>query len=139
MRSASRKATEEAVTLFQAVGRASLVYDIQDSHSGNMAVKIKEADGREVMAVTAAGSQKGDLEPDQVCFFPFSETDYRAYGASTESIIHARVLSLEGVQASLHAHTKDLMIATLDDDEPKPNTPRALVPGLPPISGPRFC
>jgi len=127
MRSASRKATEEAVTLFQAVGRASLVYDIQDSHSGNMAVKIKEADGREVMAVTARGSQKGDLEPDQVCFFPFSETDYRAYGASTESITHARVLSLEGVQASLHAHTKDLMIATLDD-EPKPNTPRALVP-----------
>jgi len=75
----NRKATEEAVTLFQAVGRASLVYDIQDSHSGNMAVKIKEADGRGVMAVTATGSQKGDLEPDQVCFFPFSETDYRAF------------------------------------------------------------
>ncbi|HEX9903319.1 MAG TPA: class II aldolase/adducin family protein [Acidobacteriota bacterium] len=127
MRSGSRKATEEAVTLFQAVGRASLIYDIQDSHSGNMAVKIKEADGREVMAVTATGSQKGDLEPDQVCFFPFSETDYRACGASTESIIHARVLGLEGVQASLHAHTKDLMIATLDD-EPKPNEPRAFGP-----------
>jgi ribulose-5-phosphate 4-epimerase/fuculose-1-phosphate aldolase len=127
MRSGSRKATEEVVTLFQAVGRASLVYDIQDSHSGNMAVKIKGADGREVMAVTATGSQKGDLEPDQVCFFPFSVTDYRAQRASTESIIHARVLSLEGVQASLHAHTKDLMIATLDD-EPKPNAPRAFVP-----------
>jgi ribulose-5-phosphate 4-epimerase/fuculose-1-phosphate aldolase len=127
MRSASRRAKEEAVALFQAVGRASLAYDIQNSHSGNMAVKIKEVDGREIMAVTATGSQKADLEPDQICFFSFSETEYSAHGASTESIIHARVLRLAGVNASLHAHTKDLMIATLDD-ETKPNRPGAFVP-----------
>jgi ribulose-5-phosphate 4-epimerase/fuculose-1-phosphate aldolase len=120
-------ATGEVVKLFQAIGRASLMCDIQNSHSGNMALKIRGAGGREVMAVTATGSQKGDLEPDEICFLPLPVTDLRSSRASTESNIHARVLSLAGVNASLHAHTKDLLVATLDN-EPKPNAPRPFVP-----------
>ncbi len=120
-------ATGEVVKLFQSIGRASLLCDIQNSHSGNMALKIRGAGGREVMAVTASGSQKGDLEPGQICFLPLPATDLRSSRASRESNIHARILSLAGVSASLHAHTKDLLVATLDD-EPKPNLPRPFVP-----------
>jgi L-fuculose-phosphate aldolase len=121
------KASDEILRLFRGIGRASLLYDIQDSHSGNMAVKVKDETGREEIVITATGSQKGDLEPDQICFLSPTETDYGYYKASSETDIHARILALPGVGASMHAHTKDLAIATLDDD-PKPARPADFVP-----------
>ena len=38
----SWRASDELLKLFQSVGRASLLADIQDSHSGNMAVRIRD-------------------------------------------------------------------------------------------------
>lgn len=121
------KASEELLRLFQSVGRASLLYDIQDSHSGNMAVRFTSGSGEEMMAITATGSQKGDLEKDQICFLSLYNTDFGYYKASSETDIHARILALEGVGASIHAHTKDLTIVTLDDED-KPNEPRPFFP-----------
>lgn len=121
------KASEKLIALFQAVGRASLLYDIQDSHSGNMTLLWKDEKGRETIVITATGSQKGDLEPDQICFLSPSETDFGYYKASSETDIHARILALEGVNASIHCHTKDLIISTLDDEE-KPNKPVPFIP-----------
>ena len=120
-------ATADILRLFQSVGRASLLADIQDSHSGNMAVKIKDAAGADVIVITAAGSQKGDLDPEQICFLSATETDYGYYKASSETDIHQRILNLPGVGASMHAHTKSLAIATLDD-LPKPAQPPDFVP-----------
>jgi ribulose-5-phosphate 4-epimerase/fuculose-1-phosphate aldolase len=117
------KASEELLRLFQAVGRASLLYDIQDSHSGNMAVRwTGEGCGDDEIVITATGSQKGDLEPNQICFLSATETDSGYYKASSETDIHARVLALPGVRASMHAHVKELIMATLDD-APKPGRP----------------
>jgi L-fuculose-phosphate aldolase len=116
------KASEELLRLFQAVGRASLLYDIQDSHSGNMAVRWTGERGEEQIVITATGSQKGDLEPSQICFLSATETDYGYYKASSETDIHARILALPGVRASMHAHVKELIMATLDD-APKPGRP----------------
>jgi ribulose-5-phosphate 4-epimerase/fuculose-1-phosphate aldolase len=121
------KATEDILRLFQSVGRASLLYDVQDSHSGNMAIRHRDEAGNEWIVITATGSQKGDLDPSQICFLSPSETDFGYYKASSETDIHARILSLPGVAASMHAHTKDLTIVTLDN-EPKPNTPAPFVP-----------
>jgi L-fuculose-phosphate aldolase len=112
---------------FQALGRASLVYDIQDSHSGNMAVRRTNERGEDEIVITATGSQKGDLEPSQICFLSATETDYGYYKASSETDIHARILGLPGVRASMHAHLKDLILATLDD-APKPAHPPDFVP-----------
>ncbi|MFX0102956.1 MAG: hypothetical protein ACFFCS_25540, partial [Candidatus Hodarchaeota archaeon] len=36
------KASDELVRLFQTVGRASLLYDIQDSHCGNMVMRWRD-------------------------------------------------------------------------------------------------
>ncbi|MGD1009269.1 MAG: class II aldolase/adducin family protein [Candidatus Aminicenantales bacterium] len=116
------KASEELLRLFQAVGRASLLYDIQDSHSGNMAVRWAGEAGGDEIVITATGSQKGDLEPSQICFLSATETDSGYYKASSETDIHARVLALPGVRASMHAHVKELIMATLDD-APKPGHP----------------
>lgn len=121
------KATDELIRLFQTVGRASLLYDIQDSHSGNMVVRWKDEKGEERMAITATGSQKGDLEPEHICFPSLTEKDFGYYKASSESEIHAKILGLDGVNASMHCHTKDLIIDTLDDEK-KPNKPHAFYP-----------
>ncbi len=121
------KATDEIMRLFQSVGRASLLYDVQDSHSGNMAMRHTDEAGNDWIVITATGSQKGDLDPSQICFLSPTETDFGYYKASSETDIHARILSIPGVRASMHAHTKELMIVTLDS-EPKPKTPAPFVP-----------
>jgi len=119
MSGAQWTAGDELLRMFQSVGRASLAVDIQDSHSGNMAVLWKDGRGLERIVITATGSQKGELERNHLCFLSTSETDYGYYKASSETDIHARILALPGVRASMHAHVKDLVIATLDDG-PKP-------------------
>ncbi len=121
------KASEELVRLFQNVGRASLLYDIQDSHCGNMVMRWKDEQGVEHMAITATGSQKGDLESDHICFPSLTETDFGYYKASSESDIHAKILAIEDVDASMHCHTKDLIIETLDDNK-KPSQPEPFYP-----------
>jgi len=121
------KPSDDLLRLFQSVGRASLLTDIQDSHSGNMAVRWRNEGGEEKIVITATGSQKGDLERDQICFLSPTGTDFGYYKASSETDIHARILSLEGVGASIHAHTKDLMVMTLDDQD-KPNRPAPFIP-----------
>jgi ribulose-5-phosphate 4-epimerase/fuculose-1-phosphate aldolase len=121
------KASEDVLRLFQTVGRASLLYDIQDSHSGNMAIRHKDEMGNEWIVITAAGSQKGDLDQNQICFLSPTETDFGYYKASSETDIHAGILGLPGVRASIHAHTKHLMIVTLDDEK-KPNQPAPFIP-----------
>jgi ribulose-5-phosphate 4-epimerase/fuculose-1-phosphate aldolase len=121
------KANEELIHLFQTVGRASLLYDIQDSHCGNMVMRWTDERGEERMAITATGSQKGDLEPEHICFPSLKEKDFGYYKASSESDIHAKILALEGVNASMHCHTKDLIIETLDDEK-KPSQPDPFYP-----------
>jgi len=121
------QATGDLFREFQAIGRASLLYDVQDSHSGNMAVLRTNERGEDEIVITATGSQKGDLEPSQICFLSATETDYGYYKASSETDIHARILKLPGVRASMHAHLKDLILATLDD-APKPEKPPDFVP-----------
>jgi L-fuculose-phosphate aldolase len=121
------KSSEDVVRLFQTVGRASLLYDIQNSHSGNMAIRYRDEAGNEWIVVTATGSQKGDLDSSQICFLSPTETDFGYYKASSETDIHARILSLQGVAASMHAHTKDLTIVTLDEAA-KPSQPAPFIP-----------
>jgi ribulose-5-phosphate 4-epimerase/fuculose-1-phosphate aldolase len=92
-----------------------------------MAIRYRDEAGNEWLIITSTGSQKGDLEPDNICFLSPTGTDFGYYKASSETDIHARILALEGAAASIHAHTKDLTIVTLDDDD-KPNRPAPFVP-----------
>ena len=119
--------SEEIFRLFHAIGRASLLYDIQDSHSGNMAIRWRSPQGEEMVVITATGSQKGDLEPNHLCYLSPAETDFGYYKASSETDIHVKILSLPGAQASMHAHVKELVMATLDD-QPTPKRPGPFVP-----------
>jgi len=122
------KTNEVLYRRFRAVGRALLAGDIQDSHSRNIAMRwCDPATGRSQLVITSTGSQKGDLEPSNICLLSPDATDYGYYKASSETDIHARILALEGVDACVHAHVKHLSYVTFDD-EPKPNRPAAFVP-----------
>ena len=121
------KASEPLIRQFQAIGQALLLSDMEDSHSGNIARRWIDDTGHERIVITATGSQKGDLDPSDICFLSTKDTDYGYYKASSETDIHARILNIEGVDASLHAHTKDLTIVTFDDEE-KPNKPAPFIP-----------
>jgi ribulose-5-phosphate 4-epimerase/fuculose-1-phosphate aldolase len=127
MKSRHWAADPKLIRLFQNVGRASLLVDIQDSHCGNMVMRWRDECGEERMAITATGSQKGDLDPDHICFPSLEEKDFGYYKSSSESDIHAKILAIEGVDASMHCHTKDLIITTLDDDK-KPSQPAPFIP-----------
>ncbi len=127
MAHASWRTSDEIIGMFQRVGRALLLYDAEDSHSGNISQRFTDDAGRERIAITATGSQKGDLEPNHICILSATETDTGYYKASSETDVHANILALEGVSASIHAHTKDLTIVTLDDEE-KPSQPPPFVP-----------
>ncbi|RKY80729.1 hypothetical protein DRQ12_00345 [candidate division KSB1 bacterium] len=118
---------QEILQKFIAVGKAALMYDIEDSHSGNLAQKFVDENGRTLMAITATGAQKGALEPDDICFPGIDETTFGHYKASSETDIHAAILSYPGVFASMHAHTKYATIVTMDDED-KPNQPKPLIP-----------
>lgn len=119
--------SKEVYRLFRAIGQASLLYDIQDSHSGNMAMRYRNEAGEDMVVITATGSQKGDLEPNHLCYLSPAETDFGYYKASSETDIHVRILSIPGAQASMHAHVKELIMATLDD-QPGPKTLLPFVP-----------
>ena len=121
------KANEPLIKQFQAIGRALLLSDMEDSHSGNIARRWVDDTGHERIVITSTGSQKGDLEPSNICFLSAKDTDYGYYKASSETDIHARILNIDGVDASLHAHTKELTIVTFDDEK-KPNKPIPFIP-----------
>lgn len=107
---------------FQAVGRAALTVDLQNSHSGNMAQRWRDDSGLERIAITASGSQKGELTRDKVCSPALAETNFGYFKASSETDIHARILLVTGAQASMHCHTKTATVITMDDAPlPKPN------------------
>jgi len=113
----------------KAIGRAALTADIENSHSGNIAIKTQDESGRECLAITATGSQKGELTPDKICYPTLKSTNYGHYKASSETDIHARILQIPCVNASMHAHTKQATVVTLDDEAmPKTNPRKPLKP-----------
>jgi len=120
---------DQIFTKISAVGRAALTIGIENSHSGNIAFKCQDASGAPALAITATGAQKGELTPDKICYPALDRTNYGYFKASTETDIHARILQIPGVAASMHGHTKMAMIVSMDDTpHPKPTPRPALVP-----------
>ena len=116
---------EEIFRKIRAVGRAALTADLENSHSGNISMRVRDAAGRDCLAITATGSQKGELTPDKICYPALTETNYGHYKASSETDIHAMILQLPGAKATVHGHTKWANVVTLDDEEMPKTNPRA--------------
>jgi len=108
----------------RAVGRALLTADLENSHSGNISVRVRDEAGRDYLAITATGSQKGELTPDKICYPALTSTNYGHFKASSETDIHALILQLPGANATIHGHTKWATVVTLDDDGMTKQNPR---------------
>jgi len=120
---------EQIFKKISAVGRAALTIGIENSHSGNIAFKCRDDSGAPALAITATGAQKGELKPDKICYPALDRTNYGYFKASTETDIHARILHIPGVNASMHGHTKLAMVVSMDDaPHPKANPRPPLVP-----------
>lgn len=102
---------EDIIRVFQAIGRASLESQLQNSHSGNMARAFLNEAGQPSLAITKSGAQKGDLSPEDIIFID-PKKPYRGQ-ASSELVVHRAILQLPGVRASFHAHAKQLTLAVL--------------------------
>ncbi|MFQ6071029.1 MAG: class II aldolase/adducin family protein [Candidatus Aminicenantales bacterium] len=113
----SRKVNENLIREFQTVGQVLLQNDLEDSHSGNIALRFRNGKGEEQIVITASGSQKGDLKAEDICLISAREPSSGHFRASFETDIHARILSVEGVEASIHSHPKELTILTLEEEK----------------------
>ena len=120
---------DQIFKLIRAVGRALLTRGIENSHSGNIALKCKDESGNDVMAITATGSQKGELTPDKICFPALDKINYGHFKSSAETDIHAMIMRIPGVNGSMHGHTKTATVVTLDDAPiPKRNPRTPMIP-----------
>jgi ribulose-5-phosphate 4-epimerase/fuculose-1-phosphate aldolase len=115
--------------IIQAIGRAALTFGVENSHSGNIAVKCKDENGDDVIAITATGSQKGELSRDRICFPALDKINFGHFKSSTETDIHALIMKIPGVNASIHGHTRSATVVTLDDSPMPKTNPR--VPMIP--------
>lgn len=123
---------EQIFSIIRAVGRAALTVDIENTHSGNIAMRFADEKGQECLAITATGSPKGDLTPDKVCYPALTETNFGYFKSSSETDIHALILQLPGVNASMHGHTKTATVVTMDDaPHPRPNPRAPFIPADP--------
>ena len=111
--------------LIRAVGQAALTRGIENSHSGNISIKCRDERGNDCIAITATGSQKGELTPDKICFPSLDKINYGHFKSSSETDIHAIILRMQGVNASIHGHTKTATVITLDDAPMPKQNPRA--------------
>ncbi len=93
-------------------GRAIMLTRGNNTHSGNLA--LRDPIDRDVFHVTASGSQVGALIASDIVPVRFSRVSWGDGRASTESTIHRRILSIPGVEASVHAHYLSAISVSFD-------------------------
>lgn len=96
-------------------GRAIMLAGGNNTHSGNLSVR--DSEDRDVFYITASGSQQGALIPSDIVPVHFSGVSWGDGRASTESTIHRKILSIPGVEASIHAHYLSAISVSFDSKE----------------------
>ncbi len=111
----TRETTGEAQRVYPRMrdtGRAIMLTRGNNTHSGNLA--LRDPVDRDVFHITASGAQTGALVPSDVVPVRFSHVSWGDGRASTESTIHRRILSIPGVEASIHAHYLSAISVSFD-------------------------
>lgn len=97
---------------FERVGRALYIAGLQNTHSGNMSIRI----GRR-MIITTRGSMLGFLRPEDLVEVPIEGASRMLAIASTESHLHAAIYRETDALAVIHAHPVIATALTLLYDE----------------------
>lgn len=106
---------QRAFPLMRDTGRAIMLTRGNNTHSGNLA--LRDPHDRDTFYITASGSQVGALVPSDIVPVRFSRVSWGDGRASTESTIHRRILSIPGVEASIHAHYLSATAVSFDAKE----------------------
>jgi ribulose-5-phosphate 4-epimerase/fuculose-1-phosphate aldolase len=108
-------AAQQVFPRMRDTGRAIMLTRGNNTHSGNLA--LRDPVDRDVFYITASGSQIGALVPSDVVPVRFSRASWGDGRASTESTIHRKILSIPGVEASIHAHYLSAISVSFDAKE----------------------
>ena len=83
-------------------GAAIACVNGNNTHSGNLS--MRDPENADLFYITSGGSQCGALEPTDIVPVSFSGVSWGDARGSSESTIHRRLLSQQGVQSVVHAH-----------------------------------
>ena len=107
-----RKIENRVIEMFQKVGWAAYVAGLENSHSGNMSIRV----GNRVL-ITRRGSMLGFLKGEDIVDIGLYEDDSGISLASSESGVHRAIYRETDTLAILHAHTVSAAILSLVYDE----------------------
>ena len=97
---------------FEKIGRALYIAGLQNTHSGNISIRVGNR-----MIITRRGSMLGFLQPDDLVEVPIDEPDSMFSIASTEAHVHAAIYRETDALAIVHAHLVAATALTLLYDE----------------------
>lgn len=102
-------------TRLYSAGAAIGMINGNNTHSGNLS--MRDPDDPDRFYITASGSMCGALIPQDIVPLSFTDVRWGDGRASTESTIHRKVLSLQGVNAVIHAHFFNTTVVSFDTRE----------------------
>lgn len=97
------------------VGAAIGIVNGNNTHSGNISIRDPEDD--DLFYISSSGSQTGALIPTDITPLRFSHVSWGDGRASTESVIHRKILKLPGIKAVLHCHFLNMTYISFDSKE----------------------
>ncbi|MBN1154891.1 class II aldolase/adducin family protein [candidate division KSB1 bacterium] len=98
-----------------AVGSAIGMVNGNNTHSGN--ISMRDPDDDDLFYISSSGSQTGALVPTDITPLRFTHVVWGDGRASTESIIHRKILSLPGINAATHCHFLYMTFISFDTKE----------------------
>ena len=107
-----KKAEQSIVQYFQKIGWASYVAGLQDTHSGNMSMRIGNR-----MLITRRGSMLGFLNDYDIIEVGLEKNDSGVSLASSEIGIHRAIYKETNCLAIVHTHLINAVILSMINDE----------------------
>ena len=107
-----KKAEQSIVQYFQKIGWASYIAGLQDTHSGNMSMRIGNR-----MLITRRGSMLGFLNDYDIIEVGLEKNDCGISLASSEVGVHRAIYRETNGLAIVHAHLINAVILSLINDE----------------------
>ena len=98
-----------------AVGAAIGTVNGNNTHSGN--ISMRDPDDDDLFYISSSGSQTGALVPTDLTPLRFSHVVWGDGRASTESVIHRKILALPGINAAMHCHFLYMTFISFDSKE----------------------
>lgn len=103
---------EELVSEFRRIGRTLFEAGLNNSHSGNMSVRIHDR-----IVISRHGAMLGDLGPEDLVVLGLDSADGEIHHASSELELHRAVYLSTAALAVIHTHPRSATALSMNQDE----------------------